>query len=303
MFTTNFVRVIKWGWVAFWRNSWVSFATLIIVVITLFTLTGLLILKQVENKVVANLREKVDISVYFEQNTPEEEILKVQSDLGELDGVKNIEYISKETALEDFKKRHQDNPILLESLEEIEENPLQASLNIKATLASQYEAIAKFLEREEYKPLVAKINYWQNQEIINKLFSITEGINRAGIIFSVVLLAITLLVTLNTVRLAIYSQREEIEIMRLVGASNWYISGPFLMQGILIGIFSALITIGISWGILSYFSPGLSGFFPGINVFAYFQSNIFSIFLLELGVGIILGVLSSFIAIRRYLKI
>jgi len=251
----------------------------------------------------SSLEEKVDISVYFKKETLEEDILRAKEEITQIPEVKEVKYVSREEALGRFVEKHKENPVLLESLREVGENPLLASLNIAAREASQYETVAKFLENASFKNLIEKIDYYQRKPVIERIFSLTSGINRAGISLSIVLAIIAILIVFNQVRLAIYNSREELTIQRLVGASNWFIRGPFLVQGAISGffamIFCLLIFTLICWG----FSPKLEILFPGLNFFSYFISNFGFIFLIQIATGIGLGVISSLIAIRRYLEI
>lgn len=299
---SNFTKITKSGLKSFWRNGWLSTATISVMVLTLFVITGLLMLNVVGDALFKILQDKIDISVYFNLDTPEEDILKVKSELENLGEVKNVEYVSREVALKIFKEKHQDNLFLLQALKELESNPLEASLNIKAQEASQYEAISNFLEGGYYKDIIDKVNYKQNKEVIGKLSNIITNVRKAGVGLSGIFILIVILITFSAIRLTMYSSREEIRIMRLVGASNWFIRGPFIVEGALYGIFSSFAAIGLLYPTFLYTSPKLSGFLPIPSLFSYFQANLWSLFFLLLGIGVFLGVISSLIAIRRYLK-
>jgi cell division transport system permease protein len=299
---TSFKRIIKWGLTNFWRNGWLSTATVSIMVLTLLVITVLLMVNVLANAVLGSLENKIDISVYFKLQTPEEKILQVKSELEKLVEVETINYVSQEEALISFKEKHKDNPILLQSLGELEVNPLEASLNIKAKQANQYASINQFLEGVYYQDVIDKVNYMQNKDIIQKLSKIILDVKTGGLGLTLLLALIVFLVTFNAIRLAIYSSREEISVMRLVGASNWFIRGPFLVEGVLYGIIATLITLAILYPIFYFLSPKISGFLPIGDIFVYFQANLLSFFLLLLVVGVVLGGSSSFIAVRKYLK-
>ncbi|OGZ33067.1 MAG: hypothetical protein A2V69_03960 [Candidatus Portnoybacteria bacterium RBG_13_40_8] len=299
---TSFKRIIKWGLTNFWRNGWLSTATVSIMTLTLLVITVLLMLNVVANVVLANLQNKIDISVYFKLETHEEEILQVKSQLERLEEVKDVSYVSQNEALIRFKEKHQDNPVLLQSLEELEFNPLEASLNIKARQANQYASINQFLESVYYKDLIDKVNYMQNKDIIEKLNKIVVDVKTGGLGLSALLALIVFLVTFNSIRLAIYSSREEINVMKLVGASKWFIRGPFFVEGVLYGLVATIVTILILYPLFYFLSPKISGFLPIGDVFSYFKVNLLSFFLLLLGIGVILGGFSTMIAVRKYLK-
>lgn len=299
----TFKRIIKSGLKSFWRNGWLSTATISIMVLTLLVISTLLMINVIANAVLTNLQEKIDVSVYFKLEANEEDILIVKSQLEKLAEVERVEYVSQEEALRKFREKHQDNPYLMQSLQELDENPLEASLNIKAQEASQYDAIANFLEGISYSIIIDKVDYKKNKEVIDKLSSIVANVRMVGIVLSGALILIVILVTFNAIRLAIYSAREEIKVMRLVGAGSWFIRGPFIVEGVLYGTISSLVTLGILYPIFWFVSPKLSGFLPIEDFFVYFQANFWAFLALLLGLGIVLGVLSSLFAMRKYLKV
>lgn len=296
-------RIIKSGWRNFWRTRWVAGATIGVMVVTLAVITSLILISVLTSALTRDLENKVDISAYFKTDAGEEDILTLKARLETFDEVSSVIYVSRDEALRIFKTKHGDNPTLLQSLQEIGSNPLSASLNIKAADPTNYESIANFLEGPTNAAIIDKVNFRQNQLVIEKLSRITFVIKRMGVISSIVLTVIAILVTFNTVRLALFNAREEISIMRLVGASNWYIRGPFLIEGALYGIFAAFITLVIIIPALFYLSPRINSFLPEIDIFSYFVGNLAVIFLIQLGVGVFIGVVSSFIAIRRYLRV
>lgn len=300
---TKIKRISKASWLNFKRNSGLSLATIFILVMTVSLITSLFLFHKVSQFLISRLEEKVDISIYFKEDSPEEEISKIKDELFKMSEVKNVEYVSREMALEKFTQRHKEDPLLMESLEEIGENPFLASLNIKAWQSAQYETLANFLENASFKNLIEKIDYHQRKPVIERLSLMTSAVNKAGIGISVILTIIAFLVAFNTIRLAIFNQREEISIMRLVGASNWFIRGPFLIQGLISGFVAALITVLIFFLICWVLSPKLEVFLVDFNLQNFFLQNFWILFSIQLLTGIGIGVISSFIATRRYLKV
>jgi len=299
-------RIFKSGWLSFSRDGGLAAATCFIMVMTIFLATSLFLLRDVGQFLISTIQEKADISVYFKEGAPEEDILKVKEEISEIPEVKSVKYVSKEEALESFVQRHKDDPILMESLEEVGGNPFLAALNIRAFQASQYQAVANFLDdalSPSLKDLVEKVDYYQRKSVIERIFALTSGMGKAGISLSIVLAIVAILVAFNTIRLAILNQKEEIKVQRLVGASNWFIRGPFLVQGAISGIFATIICLLIFTLICWFLSPKIEILFSGLNVWRYFTGNFFTIILIQLVTGIGLGVISSTIAIRRYLKV
>jgi len=302
MFTT-LKRVIQAGWTAFYRNAGLTLATIFIMAMVIFLITMLFLFNSVSNILISNIQKKVDISVYFKEDILSEDILAVKSELKGIPEVKDIEYIPKEQALEKFIEKHRDEPVLMESLTEVGKNPFLASLNIKAWQASQYEQVTNFLENSSFNNLIEKVDYYQRKSVIDKVFSITSGINKAGIFSGLVLGIIAVLIAFNTIRIAIYNSSAEISTMRLVGASNWFIRGPFLIQGIIAGFLATLIVLLITFGLCYGLDPRLSIIAPEISSFGLFISNFWTLVLIQLAAGIGLGSISSLIAIRKYLKV
>ena len=305
---TVFSRIIHYGFKNFWRNGLLSTATTAIVTLSLIVFAGLVFANVTTTNVINFLKDKIDISVYFQLNTPEDEILNVQQSLQQLPQVKSVDYTSADQALEIFKQRHADEPDITQSLDQLNGNPLEASLDIKAYDPNNYGAIADYLNDPTLHQYIDKVDYSQNQDAINNLSAIINNVDRAGIIVTIFLSLIAGLVVFNTIRLVIYSNRDEIGIMRAVGASNAFVRGPYVVEGILIGIIAAVLALIL---ILAAFllAPVIyktNGSFdvsiPGFSITAYFYQHFWRLFLYEILFGVGLTSISSFIAVKRYLK-
>ncbi len=295
-------RILKSSWVGFRRDGELALATVFILVIAASLVTALFLSREVSQFLISNLQEKMDISVYFKENATEEEVLNVKDELLKMSEIKEVKYVSENQALESFIERHKENQILMESLEEVGDSPFLASLNIKAWKTSQYGTISAFLEHPSFENLIEKVDYFQRKSVIERVFSLTAAISKTGILLSLAVVIVAVLVTFNTIRLAIYNSREEIKIQRLVGASNWFIRGPFLAQGAISGIAAALICL-LAFALICWTAgPKLEFFFPDLSLFNVFTKNLGFIFSIQFLAGVGLGVISSLIAIRRYLK-
>ncbi len=253
-----------------------------------------------------DIKEKVDVTVYFIPGAEESSIKKVQDSLSKLPEIKNITYTSAEEALSNFKDKHSNDYLTLQALDEIGDNPLGASLNIKANDPSQYESIAKYFENDNSLSkgaltIIDKIDYHQNKLVIDRLTSIIKGAKSLGFVVSLFLIIISIIITFNTIRLIIYMSKDEIGVMKLVGASSKYVRGPFIVSGFLVGICSALLTILIFIPISIWLGNNMTDFI-GINLYQYYKSNFLQLFIIMLGSGILLGSISSFFAISRYLR-
>lgn len=296
-------RVIRNGYRNFSRNLALNSAAVFIMSIVVFLITMLFIFNLASKILLSSVQEKVDISIYFKTDVSVEDILEIKSNIAKIPEVKEVEYVSKEQALEKFIEKHKEDPIIMESLTEIGENPLIASLAVKAHNAFQYGEIAKFLEDNLYKDLVDRVDYYQRKPVIEKIFNITSGINQGGILFSIVLGAIAFLIGFNTLRIAIHNCSEEVSIMRLVGASNWFIRGPFLIQGIIVGVLSALFAFLTVFLVSFAIDLKIKMIAPDISFFNLFLSNFWMIVLIQLIIGIGLGIISTMAAIRKCLKV
>lgn len=305
-------RILKAGFVNFWRNSWVSLATVLIMTVTLFVIGSLLFDRLILVSTLDQMREKVDISVYFKTGAQESDILALKNEVEKIPEVKVVEYISAEESLRRFKDRHQDNALITQSLEEVGENPLPAVINIRAKEPSQYESVAKFLDvksETDAGMIIDKINYFQNKKVIDSLAEIIDSAEKSGTVRSFVLMIISILVIFNTIHIAIFNAREEIGVMRLVGASGKFVSGPFIVEGIIYGIISSIMTMVIFYPLTRWFGPmflsgPMTGFvFSQVDVFKYYISNFGQIFTILFLVGTGLGAFSSYVAVRRYLKV
>jgi len=302
MLKTTLFRIIRSGWQSFTRNYWLSAATVAVMILALFVIAGLTLFNVMTQAIVANLEGRVDVSVYFNKDTDESKVLAVRQELVGLPEVKSVDYVSQDQALKAFQERHKDNQVLLQSLQELDQNPLEASLNIKANNTSQYQTISDYLSQDRFKGIIDKINYKQNQDIISRLTRLTGNIQVGFFIISLFLGLLAVLVSFNTVRLTMYTWRDEISVMRFVGADNWFIRGPFLVEGALYGIAAAITTIIIIFPILYFVSPKITNFLPEVDLMYFYQSNFWEFIFLLFAIGILLGGVSSLIAIRRYLR-
>lgn len=307
-FWVNTKRVLRSGFVSFWRNSVVSIASVLIITVTLFTLGLLLFVGALLQGFLEQIQSKVDVNIYFTIEASEENILTFKSDLENLAEVESVVYISRDEALANFRERHKDDYLTIQALEELSDNPLGATIGVKAREAAQYESIVNYLSgRADIlsgpSAIIDKINYEQNKVAIERLIDIIDGARALGLAVTMFLVVISIIITFNTVRLAIYTAREEIAIMRLVGASNWYTRGPFIVEGVMYGIFSAIISLILFYPVTLWLGKTTERFFGGINLFSYYVGNFGEVFLVIVGVGVALGAVSSFLAVRKYLKI
>ena len=297
------VRVIKNGWTNFWRNFWLSATATLIMIITLTILTLILLLFNLTTFAVNNIQEKVDISVYFKNEVSEKQILLIRDQIGNLPEVASVEYVSAAEALEQFRQKHINDPLITESLKELTENPLPATVQVKALKLEQYPQIVSELAKESYDPYISKINFEDNRLVIERLTRILNIVKKVGLALAIVFTAMAIFVIFNTIRLTIYNRKEEVEIMKLVGATNWYIRWPFIIESMLYAIVASIVTILLTIPLLQYIVPRIN-FYLGAGISGSFNRlNILELFILQLLVALLLGIVSSLIAIRRHLRV
>lgn len=296
-------KVIRSGWTNFKRNTYLSIAVTGVMALVLAVLLALISFQFLTKRLVSTLQEKVDISAYFKAEATEGAIAGVKADIEKLPEVKSVTYISREQAHEEFTKRHADNPLIQESLLQLDDNPFEATLNITATDPTRYETIATYLENSSQRDLISKINYNENKDVIDRINRVASALRRWGLGVVLVIALIAVLITFNTIRLTIFNQKQEIEIMRLVGASNWYIRGPYIAEGGFYGVIGALIALIIFYPIVFAVSDNILVLMPEVNLMRYFLVNSWQVVVITLFTGILLGTLSSIIAIRKHLKI
>lgn len=303
-------RIFKAGFLSFWRNGFVSFASVLMMTFTLFTILLAIFTGVILNATLQQFRDKADMNVYFVTDAPEDQILALQKSVNALPEVSSSQYISQDEALANFRELHQNDQLTLQALDELGTNPLGAVLNVKAKDISSYGSIANFLQNQEAlqtgaPQIIDKINYFdeQHQQAIDRLVQITNSAKLIGLIMIAMFVLITVAITFNTLRLTIYSSREEIQVMRLVGATQGYIRAPFIVEGIMYGFIAAIVTLLIFYPLTWWLGNTTASFFGGINIFSLYINHFPLLFLIIAGSGVVLGAIASYLAVRRYLKL
>jgi cell division transport system permease protein len=300
---TKIKRLIQAGFSNFIRNGWLSVASITIMVLTLITMSLFLTVNVVLNAGIKTIQDKIDISVYFEETTKQNNIIDLQNDLANMSEVKTIKYVSKDDALVKYKEQNKNNPKLLESLKDIG-NPLPASLEVKVYDPGKLDILTPLFESEKYKPMITKVSYKENKSIIDKLFQATEFTKEIGLVATAIFTLTALIIIYNTVKMAIFARREELEIMKLVGATPGFIKGPFLIEGAIYGIISTIISLLTLSAILYFMAPTLVRYFGGVgdDLSGFVRNNLILLVFAQLTAGILIGVISSWFAVRKYVK-
>ncbi|MCA9353508.1 ABC transporter permease [Candidatus Nomurabacteria bacterium] len=306
MFWVDAKRILRSGFQNFKRGGVVSFASILVMTITLSVVGITIYLQALLGNLLNQITEKVDVTVYFISSASEDEIFEVQKDLEALLEVKEVNYTSKDEALANFRIEFKDDFTAIQAIDELDENPLLASLSVLAKDPSQYESIVRYLESDAVlgiggENIIDNINYSRNKVMIDRLSSIIENSRTMGIAVTILLMAISVIITFNTIRLTIYISREEIGVMRLVGAENRYIRGPFIVEGVIYGLIAAILTMIIFYP-LSLWLGNKMTILLGMNFWEYYKDHFLGLILLLILAGSVLGTISSLLAIRKYLK-
>lgn len=301
-------RIIRAGFINFWRNGSVSLSAVFVMVVALFMIGSTLLLTAFLGTALKELEDKIDVNIYLTATASLEDVNALRDQLLAQSEVKSVAYVSREEALASFRARHQGDSRIMQALDEIGENPLTGVLNVKAKEPSHYEGIAKFLEgKSALSPnnlsIVGKVNYNDNKVAIKRLVRLIDGVQKLGSIITAVMVGISILITFNTIRLAIFIARDEISVMRLVGGNNRYIRGPFVVEGVIYGLTAGMLTIAIFYPVTFWLKNTTQGFYGGVDLLQYFIGNFVQIFLIIMLSGALLGALSSYLAVRKYLSV
>ena len=290
------------------RGGAVSGATVLIMTVTLGIIGSLIFLSALLSYTLTTIKDKVDVSVYFVTTASEHDILAVRDQLEKLPQVENVKYTSADDALVAFRARHATDQLTLQALDELGGNPLDASLEVRAKDPSEYESIVSFLEASPAlsaggTSIVDRINYAQNKEVIDRLSLALSATQEVGFAIVILFAIASILIAFATIRLSIYTAKDEIAVMRLVGASNIYIQGPFIVAGVITGVIAAVLVLLILWPAAWYTGAKTVNWFGGFNVASYYSSHFALVFFIITFSGIALGSIASVLAIRRYLKV
>ncbi len=283
---------------------WLSLVTIIILILALFSINILLAVKVISDSAVGAVKEKVDVSLYLDADANEKEIEALRTKINNLSLVEKVTYTSKNDALRVFRSKNQNNPEISEALRALGTNPLTPSLTIKPKQVDSFNELTHELNKIDSDIIVSR-NFTDHEQILQKINKVTDRVSHAGLVVSIIFIFITLLVVYNSIRVAIYTHEQEISIMRLVGASNFFIYMPFLLSSIIYTFVGTAVVIGLIYPFLSILQPYLDTFFANydMNIISYFNSHFFYIFGAQFAGIAFINILASLIAIRKYSQV
>ncbi len=297
-------RIIKFSLQDIFRNIWLTIVTITILLLALFSINMLATVRLISDNAVAAVKEKIDISVYIKPDTIESEIIALKNKVASSPKVKEVVYTSKQVAIDSFRAKYENDPTVLSALKELGRNPLSPSLTVIPNNFDESGLVINDLKMLDSN-IIESRDFSDNSVILEKINSITKRVNEVGLIIILVFVLTSLLVVYNAIRVAIYTHRQEIEIMRLVGASDFFIYMPYMFSALVYSLLSVIIIIFVFYPFLTLLQPYLETFFMGynVNILSYFIDNFFLIFGVEFLVVLFINVVASLFAVRKYSKV
>jgi cell division transport system permease protein len=295
-------RIVVAGTHNFFRNAWLSAAATAIMTVTLTVMLSAIILNAALTDTLKEITNRIDIAIFLEDEATEAQIESIQNELRQIENVQSVSFVSKTDALNRYRAQYRDNPTLLAAITE-EENPLPQAIEFQVKDLNQIEPIILVTQKEEYIPIVQSTSYEDRQRIIKRIADINSFLVNAGVIVSSLFTAISILIIFNTIRMAIFSRGEEIQIMRLIGASNGYIRGPFIFEAMLNGVMAAVISLAFGYIVLFAGAPKLLSYVNFSNTLSFFEQYWTLVGIGTMLIGMFIGALSSILAMMRYLRL
>lgn len=302
----SFRRVIRFAFQNFFRNSWLSTVTIFIITLSLISVNFFIIGNVFIDRMVKSIEHTITITINFDPAAPEQDVLAVAARLTEMREVERVDYTSKQTAREKIiaKYEKEGNTVIRDSFDELETNPLFASITIKAKSSEDYQAILTLFEDEAYRDIIQDRKFSDKRDIIKKIKAAKDRLLQIGLAVNIFFASIGILIVFNIIRMTIYARRKEFGIMRLVGATNRFIRAPLLLESALYSFISVFLTILIVFPLLGIIQPYLT-FLDGdaFDILAYFSDNFYTLFGAQLAVSLVLNIFGASLAMGRYLKV
>ena len=297
-------RLVKFALQSALRNFWLSFVTTSVMILTLLTVNTIITLNVLAQKTITSVEDTVQVEIYFNDGTSDDVQGAVRGYLLGLPQVKDVVVIQAETSLENFKQLHANDPEILAALEEVGGNPIGDSLLISAQQPEDFPFILEAVQSPEFSPYIKETNFADHAVVIEKLSSFAARVRWGGIVLAAFFGLISMLIVFNTIRVAIYVHRDEIAVMKLVGAKDWLVRGPFLFEAVLYSAIATAIVAGLLVLTLKALEPSVQRFFSGVDVglSAYYWQNAILIFGLQFLVLAVLSTATTWVAMRKHLK-
>lgn len=303
---TQGLRAIRFAFQNFWRNFWLSLVTVSMLTLTLLSVNALLILDRTAQAAIRAVEDRIEVSVYLFPTVSEERVASATATLRALPQVRDVETVTADEALDRFKRRHAGEDAILKSLDEIDHNPFGPSLIIKARSTADFPLILDALQNPQFRDDIREKDFSNYADLISRVRETTDRARTFGLGVAMLFLFIAIMIVFNTVRIGIFIHREEIGIMKLVGATNPFVKAPFLIEAVLYSLLATLIAVGLVLPSVAALEPKLDLLFgsgQAVGLVAFFQANGFMIFGAEFLVLALLNVVATSLAMRKYLRV
>ena len=301
---TKFLRIVKFALQNLGRNLWLTIMTVIVLTVTLFSVNVLLSLNVLANAVSTSLEDRIDVSVYVKPTATDDEKASLRSYLAGLPQTAEVKTVDPDEALAAFRARHANDPDVLKALDEVGGNPLGTTYVVRARSLDQYPAIIAALDHPAYRDLITEKNFDDYTTLINRIQNIKAKIQQFGIALLALFAVIAMVIMVNAVRVAIFTHKEEIAIMKLVGGSGMFIRGPYLVESALLSLAALILSTAALIGVIYAGTPYLSTYIgtdPGL--LAFFSRNAVVIIVSEfVSLAVLTGIASTY-AVGRYMRV
>lgn len=305
MLIVKIKRILKSAFVDFTRNGWLSLTATLIMTLAVLTIGVFLLLFLSTNKIVDELKDKIDIVVNFKDSASEQIIQQLKTELLARPQIKSVRYISKEDALSEFKSRRSIKSEVRQ-LVTPEDNPLPRGLQIQSVDFSEFNYVSNLIKSPAYASYIDSSSYDDNKELIENINSTATFVKRFGLGLSLFFIVVAVLVVFNTVRLAVVFRSKEIEVMRLVGASESFVKYPFLIEGSTYAIFAVIASTGIillAIYILQVIGQGTVLYQFVLRMTPIYFEEFWFIILVQLMVSLVIGLGASWLSIRHNVRL
>lgn len=301
-------RIIKTGLVNFARNAWLAIAAMAVMTVTLTIVLFSLITNATFANTIAQITDKIDVSVYLKDGVSVSDRNNLISGIKKLPNVKGVAFLSKDEVLAKYRQQNANNQEVLSAISSTD-NPLPETIKVKPYDLNKIQDIRDYLTKPENSKLQTEDSpsySGDRKAAIDKITHATNIIRQVGIFSVIIFAVISVLIIFNTIQMAIFNRRDELTIMRLLGASTWFIRGPFVVENIVYGIFSAILSVVIIKVLFMLASSALQASSLGLldinYASTYFNGHLWQLLTIQLAVGILIGAASSVVATQRYLK-
>lgn len=298
-----FFRVVKFAFQDIVRNASLSLMTVLILVLMLLSVNTLFVIRVITGEATTSIKERIDVSIHFRQNAVDAQIEEIRQFVASFPEVVSLQFFTREEVLGEFKERHKDNIEMIAAVNELEEIPFGPLLVVRTREPKDYEKIIQAISIPEYESVIDAKTFADTERAIDRIHTITSYVEKASVVLSLFFGFIAFLIIFNTIRVTIYTQRTEIVIKRLVGATNWFIRGPYIVEAILLSFLSLIVTGVIVGFTIRALDPSIRGIFEKPDILTdYFTSHILFVVGGELLAVLFLTIMTSMLAMRKLLR-